>query len=249
MNDLAVVVLAAGLGERMGSNIPKVLHKINEHALVDFVLETWKDFDPWKIVVVVGYKRELVEEHLRDKYPVEFAFQEEQLGTAHAAMMALPYLESFNGNIAVVCGDVPFISSDTIRKLITLHKDTSARATLLTAFFDDPSGYGRIIRGDKGEVLQIVEHKDCTGKQKLVKEINSGTYVFPSRYLRDTINKVDSNNKQGEYYLTDVIKFLQQRGERVSALCVKDNREVMGINSPSDLEAAKDYYINEYFFP
>ncbi|MBN2543066.1 NTP transferase domain-containing protein [bacterium] len=246
MKNLSVVVLAAGLGKRMGADFPKVLQKINNYALIDFVLKTWEKFDPWKTIVVVGYKNELVKEHLKDKYNIEFALQEVQLGTAHATKMALPLLDEFQGDVAVVCGDAPFISLDTINKLLEIHKNTKARATLLTAFFDNPSSYGRIVRGPGGEVLQIVEYKDCTEEQRKIKEINSGTYIFSKEHLLKTIRRIDSDNIQGEYYLTDIIELLRGDGERISALSVEDNREVMGINSLQDLEAAIDYY-NNYF--
>ncbi len=237
------VVLAAGKGKRMKSTLPKVLHKLRGKPLIDYVLGTVLSLSPAGVVVVVGFGRELVMEHIRRAWagtPLEFVVQKELLGTADAVRRALDVLPQ-TGDVVVLCGDVPLISPQTIRKMLSTHASTGAAATILTALLDDPKEYGRIIRAQDGSVEAIVEHKDATPQQRLIKEINAGTYVFRLDALRDAIKDVRNENAQGEFYLTDVVHILRGKGLRVSAVVAEDRWEVEGVNSPAQLAALEEH--------
>ena len=188
-------------------------------------------------MTIVGHGAEKVEETLGNKS--EYALQKEQLGTAHAVQQAESLLGELDGTTLVVCGDTPLIRSETMGALIAHHNDTKAKATILTAIADDPTGYGRIIRGDDGQVLRNVEQKDATEAEQQVVEINTGTYCFSNRALFETLKKVKSDNAQGEYYLPDVVGILQAEGELVSAYVTDDFSETLGINDRVVLSEAE----------
>ncbi len=233
----AAIVLAAGKGERMKSDLPKVLHAINDRPIIRILLDTLLSMKFDRTVVVIGYKGELVRESLAD-YPVEFAWQREQLGTGHAVDMAREVLSDFDGTTLVALGDVPFLSKDSIEQLIEIHHETEAKATCLSAVLDDASGYGRIVREGKTDILQaIVEQKDATAEQLAINEINTGTFCFDNRILFDTLQGLDNSNTQGEYYLTDCVKILYSKGLRVSVMRLDNPDEGLGINSAEQLEA------------
>ena len=239
----AVIVLAAGKGKRMKSEIPKVLHEINGKPIIKMILDTLITHDFSKIIVVVGFKGELVEKAL-EEYPIEIVWQREQLGTGHAVQMAADIMKDFDGTTLVALGDVPFLSSESINSLFEIHAQTGSSATCLSAFFDDPKGYGRIIRDGESNILkEIVEHKDASDEILKIKEINSGTFCFDNKELFLTIEEVKNNNSQGEYYLPDTIKIMHDKGLRVTVIAAKNPDEVLGINSSEQLKELADKFI------
>lgn len=232
----AAVVLAAGKGKRMRSDLPKVLHRIHGKPMVSILLDTLVRMKFDRIVVVIGHKGEMVEEAL-SAYPVKFVWQREQLGTGHAVMMAREELTDFVGTTLVVAGDVPFLSQDSIQSLIDKHTSTRSAATCLSAIFDDPTGYGRIIRdGDSDRLKEIIEHKDASEAVLKIHEVNSGTFCFDNQLLLQTLDKIGTDNAQGEYYLTDAIKILYDKGLPVSVAVAANPDEVKGVNSIDQLE-------------
>jgi UDP-N-acetylglucosamine diphosphorylase/glucosamine-1-phosphate N-acetyltransferase len=235
---LSAVVLAAGKGKRMRSQLPKVLHKIAGKALVAHVLDTLNELGVRNIVVVTGYGADLVKSALRD-YQVQYVLQAEQLGTGHATQVTEAEFSDFEGDVLVLAGDVPLLRADTLRDLIDVHRDRGAVATVLTARLPDPSGYGRIVRDRNSKVLKIVEHKDATESEKEIDEINTGTFVFEVGPLFDALHWITNDNNQGEYYLTDVMKIFLDRGQVTAAHCVSDYRETLGVNSPEELAEAE----------
>ena len=179
----AAIVLAAGKGKRMKSEMPKVLHRIHNRSMIKMVLDTLTSLDFDKIVVVVGFKGEMVEKELAN-YPVSIVWQKEQLGTGHAVMMAADVLSDFDGTTLVALGDVPFLSSSTIESLFSKHLETDAKATCLSAVVEDPTGYGRIVRDGQSDILkEIVEHRDASEEIRRIDEINTGTFCFDNGML------------------------------------------------------------------
>ena len=243
------IILAAGKGKRMKSELPKVLHKLRGQALINWVLDTVIDLSVERTIVVVGFGRDLVLEHIHCYYDIEkvqFAVQEEMLGTADAVKQALPLLPD-SGTVLVLCGDVPFLTSRTLSRLLICHRDTGAAATLLTAMAEVPTGYGRVVRSsDDGSVLRVVEQQDASVEETAIREINSGTYVFELFPLREAISLVKNVNAQSEYYLTDVIHILRRQGNRISALVAESPWEVEGINSSEQLEALNQKFKRWY---
>jgi len=228
MTNTYAVVLAAGQGTRMKSDLYKVLHPVCGKPMVEHVIDHIRGLGIDRIVTIVGHGAETVEETLGEKS--EYALQQEQLGTAHAVQQAERLIGDLDGTTIVVCGDTPLIRSETMEALIAHHKATGAKATILTAYADDPTGYGRIIRGESGQVLRNVEQKDATPEEQKVTEINTGTYCFDNRILFETLKKVKNNNNQGEYYLPDVVGILQSQSALVSAYVAGDFSETLGIN-------------------
>ena len=236
LHDKAAVILAAGKGKRMKSDLPKVLHEIGGRPMVAILLDTLLPLDFDRVVVVIGHKGELVQQALAD-YPVDFVWQHEQLGTGHAVDVARGVLADFDGVTLVAAGDVPFLSAESVHELFAVHVRTGAAATCLSARFDDPTGYGRIVRdGDSEFIKEIVEHKDASEEIRRITEINSGTFCFDNQSLLASITQIDNKNAQGEYYLTDAVKIMHDKGLRVAVVCSRDSREVVGVNSREQLE-------------
>lgn len=232
--DIVAVVLAAGKGTRMKSNKSKLVHKIYGKELVKRVVETAEKSDIKDIIAVVGYKKEEVQKVLGDT--VKYAYQEEMLGTGHAVLQAEEYLEGRKGKVVVLNGDVPIIRPETIKKLIEKSIRNKEYATVLTAIYNNPTGYGRIIRDDGGNVKEIVEEKDLSEEQKSNKEINAGIYCFDIEELLKALKELKPNNAQGELYLTDVVKIMNDKGLKTGAVIVKDNTEILGVNDRMQLE-------------
>ncbi|KRM71277.1 bifunctional UDP-N-acetylglucosamine diphosphorylase/glucosamine-1-phosphate N-acetyltransferase GlmU [Lacticaseibacillus brantae] len=230
------IILAAGKGTRMKSKLYKVLHKIAGKAMVDHVLTQVELTSPDEIVTVVGHGAEAVEETLGNRS--QFVIQEEQLGTGHAVLQAEALLGDKEGMTLIASGDTPLLTAGTFEKLFAYHKDKGAKATILTASAPDPTGYGRIIRNDLGTVQKIVEQKDANHEEALVNEINTGVYCFDNQSLFKALHEVNNNNAQGEYYLTDVIEILKNKGEVVAAYRMKNFEESMGVNDRVALAAA-----------
>ncbi|TCD48898.1 NTP transferase domain-containing protein [Chlorobium sp. N1] len=236
---LAIVIMAAGKGTRMQSDLPKVLHKADGRALVEHVIVKSEELDPEKIVLIVGHKAELVEDAVRH-FPVTCVLQEPQLGTGHAVMQAEAALEEFRGEVLILSGDAPLFTTETLRRLIGFHRESRAAATVLTADMDDPTGYGRVIRrAGTDSVLRIVEQKDATEEEKAVREINSGVYVFEAETLFGSLQEIGTDNAQAEYYLTDVFGICFRKGKRVAAWKTPNPDEIHGINTPEQLARAE----------
>jgi len=228
MEDVLAVILAAGEGKRMKSQKSKVLHKVAGKPIVEWVYNAIKEAGIDECIMVVGHKAEQVREYMQDK--VKYVFQEEQLGTGHAVMQAEKYLAGREGYVFVLCGDAPLITSKTISETLKFHRDNNCSATVITAEKDDPSGYGRIVRDEDGNVLRIVEHKDADDRVRNIKEINSSMYCFTISSLLTALKKINNNNSQGEYYLTDTLEILINEGLKVGAVKVENSWEVLGIN-------------------
>lgn len=233
---LAVVILAAGLGKRMKSpEKPKVMFELGGKPIIAYVVELALRLNPDKIIPIVGHGRELAGDFLRKNfdYNFEFAVQEEQLGTGHAVMQTENLLKDFESDVLILSGDVPLLKYETVEKLLNEHFDKSHSATLLTAVFEDAGGYGRIVRDSNGNFLKIVEDKDASAEEKKIKEINPAIYVVNSRVLFDALKKLKPDNKQNEYYLTDIFNSIPR--EEVGTILVEDENEVKGINSLDQL--------------
>ena len=228
------VIMAAGKGTRMKSNKSKLVHKIYDKELVKRVVELAKEVGTDDIVTVVGHLREQVKEVLGND--VKYVYQEELLGTGHAVMQAKKYLEGKKGKVIILYGDVPIIRKETLENLIIKSFKNKEYATLLTAIYENPTGYGRIIRDERGNIKAIVEEKDANMFQKEIKEINSGIYCFDIEELLSALEELKPNNVQGEYYLTDVIKIMNDKGLKTGAVIVEDNTEILGVNDRAQLE-------------
>ncbi|MFZ4526346.1 MAG: sugar phosphate nucleotidyltransferase [Chlorobium sp.] len=236
---LAVIIMAAGKGTRMKSDLAKVLHRANGRALVEYVLDTALSLEPEKIVLIVGHQAELVKE-ATVQYRIVAALQEPQLGTGHAVMQTEALLNDFNGEVLILSGDAPLVNAETLQKLIAFHRSSHAAATVLTAELDDPTGYGRVIRVlNSDRVLKIVEQKDASEEELAVREINSGVYVFDTHMLFEALGKINTNNAQQEYYLTDVFGICFQCGKKVCAFKTDNSEEILGINTPEQLVEAE----------
>lgn len=238
MDRMSTIILAAGKGTRMKSDLPKVLHPLNGRAMVHYVIDLAEEIESEKIVLIIGHKKEMVQEALADRN-VEFAVQEPQLGTGHAVLQARPLFQGYEGNVLVLSGDVPLLRKETIQRLIQVHQKQQPLATLLTAQMDDPTGYGRIVRDSDGYVQQIVEHKDADEEVLKIKEINVGIYIFQAAPLFETLPLVKNDNQQKEYYLPDVLKIYVERGEKIAAVLTEDVEETHGINTVEQLKNAE----------
>ncbi|WP_336776689.1 bifunctional UDP-N-acetylglucosamine diphosphorylase/glucosamine-1-phosphate N-acetyltransferase GlmU [Paenibacillus sp. MMO-58] len=233
------IVLAAGQGKRMKSKLYKVLHQVSGKPMVGHVLDTVNEAKSERTVVIVGHGAEMVKGYLGDR--AEYVLQEQQLGTGHAVRQAEALLGSEEGTTIVICGDTPLVRAETIQSMLALHTSSGAAATVLTASFDNPTGYGRVIRGADGAVQRIVEQKDCSAEEAAVKEINTGTYCFDNKKLFAALAEVKNENAQGEYYLTDVIGIFRDAGDTVQAYCTPDLAEAIGVNDRVALADAERF--------
>ncbi|AIY78305.1 TPA: bifunctional UDP-N-acetylglucosamine diphosphorylase/glucosamine-1-phosphate N-acetyltransferase GlmU [Bacillus tropicus] len=237
MSNRFAVILAAGKGTRMKSKLYKVLHPVCGKPMVQHVVDQVSQLGLQKLVTVVGHGAEMVQEQLGNVS--EFALQAEQLGTAHAVDQAASVLANEEGTTLVICGDTPLITAETMEALLQQHKEAGAMATVLTAYIEEPAGYGRIVRNENGHVEKIVEHKDANEKELAIKEINTGTYCFDNKALFASLSKVSNDNVQGEYYLPDVIEILKNEGHIVSAYQTEHFDETLGVNDRVALSQAE----------
>ena len=234
---LAAVVLAAGLGKRMGGGRAKALFRVGKKTMLERVLQVARASGCEKVVVIVGFDRESVVSLLPDG--TEHCVQEEQLGTGHAAMCAREAFEGWTGDVLVLCADVPLLRSRTLKGLVERHREGGASGTVLTMRVPPPSSYGRIVRDEHGRVARIIEAKDATDEETRIDEVNSGTYVFDAEALFGTLPRLTNDNAQGEYYLTDVVSLMIGEGGTVIALEAEDARELTGVDSPERLAEAE----------
>ena len=232
----AAIVLAAGKGKRMKSDRPKVLHELNGRPLIRIALDTLAEVRLDRIVIVIGFRGEMVEQELKD-CDVSFAWQTEQLGTGHAVLMTAEMMRDFQGTTLVMLGDMPLLTAESINRLFETHARVGAAATCLSAILEDPTGYGRVVReGDSDLLSEIIEHKDASDEIRAVKEINTGTFCFENKALFESLAEVGKDNAQGEYYLTDTIKILRGKGLPVAVVAAADGQEGLGVNSIEQLE-------------
>jgi UDP-N-acetylglucosamine diphosphorylase/glucosamine-1-phosphate N-acetyltransferase len=224
----------------MKSDLAKVLHRLCGKPLVEHVVRSAQTAGVARTVVIVGHQAEKVRELLKG-LEVEFVLQAEQKGTGHAVMQALPIIENFAGELLVLYGDVPLIKPETIVALLKKHREERNACTMLSTIIDQPGGYGRVIRDAGGFVTKIVEARDASPEELAVKEINPAIYAFENQRLVEALGLLTPNNKQGEYYLTDVIGIFKQQGKKIAAQVVKDSREVLGINTPEELSECERY--------
>jgi len=241
--DLAVIILAAGKGTRMQSSLAKVLLPLAGHPLLHYVLDLSSKLNPVRTIVVVGHQADQVQEAFADR-KVEFVVQHQQLGTGHAAQQARAKLENFTGLVLVLCGDMPLIRPDTLLQMVAGHRESGAKCTVLTLKSDGCHDFGRIIRDENGLILKIVEFKDASDVEKKVDEFNSGVYCFDNELFFKALEHIDSNNAQKEYYLTDTIEYLVRKRYPVQATQTHDANEILGINSPDDLNRAEQLLVD-----
>ncbi|MCR8746019.1 bifunctional UDP-N-acetylglucosamine diphosphorylase/glucosamine-1-phosphate N-acetyltransferase GlmU [Romboutsia lituseburensis] len=231
------VILAAGKGTRMKSKFPKVIHQVCGKEMVNHVIDVCKKSGVSDIVTILGHESDAVKERLPEGTMI--AMQTEQLGTGHAVIMAKEYIND-EDTIVVLCGDTPLVKEETLKRLFDYHINHGYQATVLTTEVDNPTGYGRIIRDENKDLLKIVEQKDANEEEKKAKEINSGIYCFNGKSLRESLDLLDNNNAQGEYYLTDTIKIMRDKAQKVGAYNGSTIEELMGVNSRVELSRAEE---------
>lgn len=237
MSNRYAVILAAGQGTRMKSKLYKVLHPVCGKSMVQHVVDQISKLNIQKTVTVIGHGAEMVKSELGDQ--TEYVLQDKQLGTAHAVIQTEEILRDKEGVTIVVCGDTPLIRAETMEALFSQHEKLDAKATILTAKIEDPTGYGRIIRNEGGLVEKIVEHKDATDTERKINEINTGTYCFDNQALFSALKKVSNDNVQGEYYLPDVIEIIKKQGDVVTAYQTDSFEETLGVNDRVALAEAE----------
>jgi UDP-N-acetylglucosamine diphosphorylase/glucosamine-1-phosphate N-acetyltransferase len=235
MRKCGAIILAAGKGTRMKSERAKVVYKMAEKPLVQRVANTAISIDCDLLGVVVGYRKNEVIDALPFSERIHFVEQKEQKGTGHAVMAARELFADFEGDVLILCGDVPLLRKETLEELLKTHRDNQAACTVLTAILEEPASYGRIVRSKNGDVQRIVEFKDATPEEREIREINTGIYCFDSQLLFSSLEQIGNNNKQGEYYLTDTLEILNSRHKKVLGVVVADIDEVTGINSQKEL--------------
>ena len=233
---LVSLILAAGKGTRMKSDLPKVVHKVNGIPMVKKIMNILEELNVEKNILILGHKKEVVLKSIGEEKI--YVVQNEQLGTGHAVMMAKDMLKDYDGDVMVVCGDTPLLKVETLKKLYAKHIATKATTTILTSIYEDPFGYGRIVKKN-GLVKSIVEQKEADFEIQSIKEVNAGVYVFTNKKLFEALSKMDNNNAQKEYYLTDVIKIQVEEQELVESFILEDNEEILGVNSKIQLAQAE----------
>ena len=238
--NLVAVILAAGQGKRLGGQSQKVVRALLGKSILSYLLGTVKKLNPSKIIMVVGHRKEEVFADMR-KEEVLYVEQPEPAGTGDAVRRVHPRLKHYQGDVLVLCGDVPFLTLRTLRNLLSQHRRKKTSCTLLTAWMKKPTGYGRIKRNGWGSVVGIVEEVNASAAEKKIKEVNAGVYVFKSQSLFSALRQVRPDPVKGEYYLTDVIEILVNQGQRLSSYLTPTPEETMGINTPDDLRRAEKF--------
>jgi UDP-N-acetylglucosamine diphosphorylase/glucosamine-1-phosphate N-acetyltransferase len=240
----SAIILAAGKGKRMKSDTAKVLHTLCGKPMLAFSIDVAKAMGVEKTVVIIGHQGHAVRQAFQQQGLI-FVEQREQLGTGHAVIQASEVFRQYKGAILILCGDVPLLQAATVRNLFERHIAEEAVVTVLTTILENPYGYGRIVKGCSGNILKIVEEKDATTSEKEINEINTGIYCVQGEFLFDAIEKIGNNNAQKEYYLTDMVEAACRRGVNVVSMIAPNPIEVMGINTPEDLQRASGYMERE----
>ena len=232
---LKTLILAAGKGTRMKSELPKVIHEVNGIPMISKIIKALEVLKPEENILILGHKKEEVLKVVGED--ADYVVQTEQLGTGHAVLQAKDKLKDYDGDVMVLCGDTPLLREETLEELYKFHRDTDSVTTILTSIYDNPFGYGRIVK-ENGLVKAIVEEKEADAEIKKIKEVNAGVYCFRGRELFDALSKITNNNEKGEYYLTDVIGIQVGEGKKVQSFVLNDNIEILGVNSKVELAQA-----------
>lgn len=232
---LKTLILAAGKGTRMKSELPKVIHEVNGIPMISKIIKVLEVLKPEENILILGHKKEEVLKVVGED--ADYVVQTEQLGTGHAVLQAKDKLKDYDGDVMVLCGDTPLLREETLEELYKFHRDTDSVTTILTSIYDNPFGYGRIVK-ENGLVKAIVEEKEADAEIKKIKEVNAGVYCFKGRELFDALSKITNNNEKGEYYLTDVIGIQVGEGKKVQSFVLNDNIEILGVNSKVELAQA-----------
>ncbi|MBM6874074.1 bifunctional UDP-N-acetylglucosamine diphosphorylase/glucosamine-1-phosphate N-acetyltransferase GlmU [Fusobacterium mortiferum] len=232
---LKTLILAAGKGTRMKSDMPKVIHKVNGVPMITKIIDTLSGLNPEENILILGHKKEEVLKVVGEN--CDYVLQTEQLGTGHAVIQAKEKLEGYDGDVMILCGDTPLLRESTLKSLYEYHKESGAVTTILTSIYENPFGYGRIVKED-GLVKAIVEEKEASEEIKKIKEVNAGVYCFNSKELFKALDKIDNNNEKGEYYLTDVIGIQVSENKKVQSFILEDKMEILGVNSKVELTQA-----------
>ena len=232
---LKTLILAAGKGTRMKSELPKVIHEVNGIPMISKIIKVLEVLKPEENILILGHKKEEVLKVVGED--ADYVVQTEQLGTGHAVLQAKDKLKDYDGDVMVLCGDTPLLREETLKELYKFHRDTDSETTILTSIYDNPFGYGRIVK-ENGLVKAIVEEKEADAEIKKIKEVNAGVYCFKGRELFDALSKITNNNEKGEYYLTDVIGIQVGEGKKVQSFVLNDNIEILGVNSKVELAQA-----------
>ena len=240
MDALSVIILAAGKGTRMKSDLPKVLHKVAGKSMLAHVIASAMQVTRDNIHVVVGHQAEKVRREVAAFYKVGFCFQDQLLGTGDAVKSALPHLAAHIKDVLVLCGDVPLIQPETLADLVMVHRTHGAAVTVLAADLENPSGYGRIIQDAQGNMVAIREETDASADEKKIRRINTGIYCFDRCFLSRAVELLRPDNRQGEYYLTDVVDIGVKNKKKIAVTVLADHRQVLGINTLEELEKAQD---------
>ena len=245
MKGIATIILAAGKGTRMKSDLVKVLHSLLGLPMLSYTIDlSLNEIKSKKTIVVVGHQADQIKERFKDTR-IQFTLQEEQLGTGHAVLQAIPFLQKFNGTVLILCGDVPLVRGETLRSFINHFWENESTLSVLTAVVEHPLGYGRILRSREGWLEKIVEEKDAPEEERMIREINTGIFCVKAPFLMEGLTEIGQENAQGEYYLTDLVEIARRRGLRCSAHQVADPVEVMGINTRVDLAIANEVLRHE----
>lgn len=231
---LATVIMAAGKGTRMKSDLPKVLHIVDDKPMLLHVIDLARQLTSERIINILGHKKELVIDAIKSEN-VEYVVQEPQLGTGHAVQQTELLLEDFDGDVLVLSGDVPLLRKSTIDKMLKIHRKADNGATILTAMFENPHGYGRVIRKNNDTLDYIIEEKDCNDEQRKIKEINAGIYIFKSKELFPALNKIKNDNQQNEYYLPDALKYIAKAKQSIALHITAEPIEISGVNTVEQL--------------
>ncbi|HKL01892.1 MAG TPA: NTP transferase domain-containing protein [Desulfotignum sp.] len=240
MDALSVIILAAGKGTRMKSDLPKVLHKVAGRSMLSYVISCAKHVTRDNIHVVVGHQAEKVRREVAVQFGVDFCVQERLLGTGDAVKSALPHLAAHIRDVLVLCGDVPLIQPKNLADLILVHRSNGAVVTVLATDLENPFGYGRIIQDAQGNMVAIREEADASASEKKIRRINTGIYCFDRSFLARAVEQLRPDNRQGEYYLTDVVDIGVKNKEKIAVTVLADHRQVLGINTLDELEKAQD---------
>lgn len=239
---LATIIMAAGKGKRMKNpDKSKVMYELHGKPMIEYVTELAYNLNSEMIIPIVGHQKQSVMDFLNDKFSdsdnrIKFAHQDEQLGTGHAVMQTADYLQTFDGDVLILSGDVPLLKYETINSFLEFHYKNNFDASLISAVFDNPSGYGRVLRDEENNFYDIREEKDCNNEEKKCKEINSGIYIVDSKILFDSLKTLKTNNAQGEYYLTDIFRYFKSTDKKIGAFPVNNIVEITGVNSVEQLE-------------